>query len=218
MMLLKKYKALIILGACAPLFLSGCARDLSEPSWISGNSVQVQEHSFVEEVALSDVTNEFVSKTAKHYNKYGGGPVNLSVTYNPNIKGSSSIKASGTAAKIAASFRSKGVRDVEIDVLPVGDQGQDAKLILSYTSYTAHAPKDCGVLYGFDDNKNNINRDYEMGCTIETVMARQIARPKDLLGVGSVNPTTDGRRSGNIVETYRTGAPNEALDGLSASE
>ena len=213
-----RYSGIVVFGVAAFLALSGCSPDLTEPSWTSPHRVQVREHRFVKEAALSEVSDAFFSGTASHYRRYGSGPLVLSVTYDPNLKGGMSMAASDKAAHFVSELRGKGVRDVKIDLLPVKGAGRDGKLIVSYTSYTAHAPKDCGVLPGLADTEIAYDRDYKLGCSVETLLARQIVRPRDLLGVGSVDSTTDGRRAANISEGYRTGAQNEPLEGESASE
>jgi type IV pilus biogenesis protein CpaD/CtpE len=61
------------------------------------------------------------------------------------------------------------------------------------------------------------DENYRFGCTLDTVVARQV-RPKDLAGRGGDDVMNDGRRNANIVERYRTGEPNKALEGESASK
>ena len=64
---------------------------------------------------------------------------------------------------------------------------------------------------------HNVAEDYRLGCTIETQISRQVARPGDLEGRDTMdNP--DGRKTANTVEPYMTGAPNPALTGETASE
>ncbi len=60
-------------------------------------------------------------------------------------------------------------------------------------------------------------KDYKLGCSIETYVSRQIARPKDLLGNDNMG-NADGRPRVNGVEPYMTGAPNKELSGETASE
>jgi len=71
---------------------------------------------------------------------------------------------------------------------------------------------------GIDNRDINVEEAYKLGCSTETLFARQIARPKDLKGQGTTDANTDGRRSANIVEGYRTGVQNESLGGERASE
>ena len=63
----------------------------------------------------------------------------------------------------------------------------------------------------FGERLTTINRG------IETMIAKQVARPKDLLGQENTDTYTEGRSAANIVEGYRYGAKNEKLDGESAS-
>ena len=71
---------------------------------------------------------------------------------------------------------------------------------------------------GFEGQNITVAEEYKLGCTVDTVFARQIARPKDLKGRGISATTTEGRSASNIVDMERSGAPKEALEGETASE
>jgi type IV pilus biogenesis protein CpaD/CtpE len=59
---------------------------------------------------------------------------------------------------------------------------------------------------------------YGFGCTIESVMAKQIERPADLAGTAALPETSDGRRLSNSIDSYRDGVPNEKLEGINSTD
>jgi len=71
---------------------------------------------------------------------------------------------------------------------------------------------------GIEDRDHRTDLEYKMGCSVETMIARQIARPGDLLGRAPNSVYKDGRRISNQIEGVRSGAMNEPLGGESASE
>lgn len=196
--------------------LSGCS--LHEEGSLTPNRLQVKQEKFIEEIAVSDLDENYIRALGRHYNRHGDGPVDLTVLYDPGSPSGTAMQASNKMADLAASFRQQGLSPLKANILPVQDMGGDLQVVISYISYSALPPKDCTVMAGFDDTDIDVNKDYKMGCTVETAFAKQIARPKDLKGQGQTDPTSEGRRAGNIVEIYRSGAPNEALEGESASE
>ncbi|MCB9983489.1 MAG: hypothetical protein H6861_07455 [Rhodospirillales bacterium] len=194
------------------MVLSGC---LSEPTQLNQNRLQVQEETFSDTLPASELSGAAVQGLAKHYDKHGDGPVALTVTYDPKSKSANAMHASDEAARIVNEMRNAGIRDVDANILPVnGSGGMNA--MISYTAYNALAPKDCGAISGFDDLDVKVDEDYRLGCTTETLFARQV-RPKDLKGQGVTDMTTDGRRMSNTVEVYRMGVPNEPLGGESST-
>ena len=201
--------------------LTGCngGIDMYAPDSVTHNRVQVSEDLFTQDVALSDADDAYLMWLAQHYMKHGGDTsLDMVVTYDPRSYRSTAMKAGNKASDIVSILRGRGVSNVKASVLPVKDQGDVSRLLVSYNSYTASAPKDCPeVMPGMDGGGLEHNADYKIGCTIETVLARQIAKPSHLLGRGAKGGYKDGRASANVVEGYRTGAPNESLDGESAS-
>jgi pilus biogenesis lipoprotein CpaD len=201
---------------CLALSLSVSACKLREPDHFSKNTIRVEEEKVVHEVAVTDLTPVAVDALSTHYRRHGDGPLNLTVTYDPQSKQSSAMSARDDAVRVADLLRRNGVHNVKTSVLPVKDSGSSGAII-SYLGYNALAPKDCEVMPGLNNRAINADEDYKMGCSVDTLFARQIARPKDLLGQ-ETSATVDGRRAANQVELYRTGQPNEALEGESASE
>lgn len=207
----------------AAFFLSGCGDDaLYAPSAMLENErIQVEEQVFSESAALSEADERYIQALAHHYMRYGGGsPVELAVTYDPASRVNSAMAAGMASGDLAQALRVHGVRDVQTSILPVNGQGDQARMLVRYMAYSAHAPQECEkMMPGMNDGDAvRDDREYKMGCSISSLIARQVSRPSDLLGRGNVQATSDGRAATNVVEAYRTGAPNEPLDGESASE
>lgn len=201
-----------ILGFIAlVMILSGCKQ--YEPTQLSQNRIQVEEEVFSDTLTVEQMHNGGAEALARHYNKHGDGPLNLTVTYDPHQTTGGAMTASAEAAKIRQELDKQGVKNINASILPVMKSGAESKAIVSYTAYNALAPKDCTMMPGFNDEQVDPTTDYKLGCTVETVFAKQIARPKDLKGQSGNDPTTDGRVMANNVEMYRTGAPNQPLGG-----
>ncbi len=200
------------------LFLVGCKdRMMYVPSTINENKIQVEETAFVEDVFVHDVDDAYIGAVARHYTKHGGSPMDLLVTYDPRSSKNTAMFATNKASDITAAFRDYGIQDINTEIMPVKSLGDHARLSITYDSYSARAPEGCGEdLPGMNNTILEHNPDYKMGCTSQSLMAKQIAKPKHLLGQGA-SGTTDGRGASNIIDVYRTGAPNQPLDGQSAT-
>ena len=184
-------------------------------SHFSENKIRVEEEKNVQEVALADLTPSVLQGVAAHYRKHGDGPLSLRVSYDPHAHDLTAMGASEKAASIVAALREEGVVDVDARILPVRDAGQSSA-IFSYLSYSALPPEDCTLMAGLESHSAEADEDYKLGCSVNTMFARQIARPKDLKGRAN-SDVSDGRRAANQVEVYRTGVPNDPLGGESAS-
>lgn len=199
------------------MVLTGC--NLHEPTKLSENRIQVEEDKFTDSVPVSEMNDVALAALAQHYSKHGDGPMELTVTYDPKAgSAGGAMRASDEAASLAKKLRLKGVRQLHSGILPVRDSGSDMNVLVAYNAYYAHAPKDCSVMSGLDNMEVEADKDYKLGCTMDTVFARQIARPKDLKGQGPSGANTDGRRLSIATDAYRDGIPNEALEGESATE
>lgn len=196
--------------------LGGC--DMYAPGSLNEKHVQVQESTFNEDIALSEFTQNHVDALARYYEKFGGGVMDVTVTYDPRSYRNTAMKATQESSKIVSALRGAGVRDVHASILPIEMQGDLARVLISYDTYSAHAPDGCGEMPGMD-GKNTVeyNPDYRLGCSIQSAMVKQVAHPKDLMGQGNVDGKTEGRSASNIIESYRYGSKNEPLDGESAS-
>lgn len=204
--------------ALVSLGLGGCMT-LREPSTMNETRVQVREESVFEDVAIYNVNDEYLSAVAAHYDRYGGSAMDVIVTYDPRSYKNTAMKAHDKLSDISTTLKKFGVAKMEAGVLPIKGQGDEPRLMISYDSYSAHAPKGCkGMLPGMNGTELGDDEDYKLGCTSQTLLARQISRPKDLLGRGTADNNTDGRSASNIIDLYRSGAQNAALEGQSATD
>ncbi len=205
----------------AVLALGACGQDkLHAPSsLLQDKRLQIEEEMFSENVALSEVDDLYLKALSHHYMRHGGSILDVVVTYDPKSYRNTAMMGGTRAGDISDGLRKRGVRDIEVSILPIKGQGDEGRLIVSYMSHSAKGPKGCDqMMPGMNEDEFRDNVDYKMGCSIHSMIARQVSRPSDLLGRGRVDGVTDGRTAANIVELYRTGAPNEPLDGETASE
>ena len=196
--------------------LAGC--NLYTQSYATQNRVQVSEENVTHDVLLFDADDAFIGTLARHFTKHGGGAMDLMVTYDPKSRSNTAMHATNKAADIVAALRDYGVVDIDAGVLPVKAQGSNSRLLISYNSFNAHAPKGCENTMPGMNGYIESDKDYKLGCSIETMLARQVAKPSHLLGRGAVGGNTDGRSATNIVDGYRSGAQNVSLEGESASD
>ncbi|MGB4106502.1 MAG: CpaD family pilus assembly lipoprotein [Alphaproteobacteria bacterium] len=203
--------------ALLPLVFVLSACEMYAESAISDRRVQVREENFTEQVSLARANNEYIAKVAHDYGQSGSGPVDLTITYDPQSRTNTAMHANDEAVRLSQAFRKHGVRDVVTSILPVREQGPESVLIISYSSYQAGAPANCGRMTGFEGPVLEHDPSYKLGCTVETVFARQIADPSDLLGDAKAPAYSDGRSAANIVDVQRSGAYNKPIKGEGAS-
>lgn len=198
------------------LSLSGC---LYEEGNITTSRIQIEESVYHDDRAIADFDQAYADALAQHFYKSGSGDLNVKVTYDPHSRGNTAMRAGENAARVAKMLRSAGVRDVRAEILPIKNQGEESRVLFDFLAHTAHAPAGCDDIPGIKGDGLEYNPDYKLGCSSQTLLARQISRPADLNGrTLSPGQTTDGRAAANIVDVYRSGAPNEPLEGETASE
>ena len=218
----RKNPLYLLMKACFALLtlnLAGCM-DLYEPSTINENPIEISEEAFLQDVALDDVDEQYIRALAHHYKRYGSSPMDLLVTYDPHSKDNTAMVATNKVADISEVLRlTYGVENVDAGIMPIASQHEAPRLLVSYDSLSAHAPKGCdGMMPGLEGRPMEDDSRYKLGCSLATLKMRQVARPADLMGQGVNSPNTEGRSATNIVDTYRSGAQLEPLDGENASE
>lgn len=194
---------------------AACSMDTD--SGITQKRVELVPGSHHQKVAASEMKASGLRALADHYAHYGSGPMKVDILYDPASSTNTAMRAADEAVRIASGLRKGGVGEVQTDLVPVTGMGDAAEISVSYDTVTARPPQDCGTMAGIDGNQTGTDMDYSYGCSIESMLARQIARPADLAGRRGLDDG-DGRRQSNIVEVYKTGVPNEPLEGESASE
>jgi hypothetical protein len=180
--------------------------------------VNVAESEFFDRQPVDSINDSYILYLAKDFSRNGDGQVYLTVTYDPYSSKNTAMKAQNTAAILTEKMRNAGISPVQSDILPVQKSGDTSEALISYMSYTASPPPDCGTMAGYSDTDQHSNTDYRLGCTIETIFARQVARPRDLLGRGQEQTTSQGRSATNITQPVLAGQENKELKGQNASE
>jgi type IV pilus biogenesis protein CpaD/CtpE len=209
--------AFLMLGLMACVLLLAC--DMHEKSALSPNRMQVIEDNYSEQVSIEQANADYMDVLAGRYDKIGRGPFQLTVTYDPAASKNTAMLARSQASRIVSGLNERGIQDIDVMVLPVIGQGEDMNVLVDYDSYTAKPPEDCGNLMAGMENKTiEADPEYKLGCSVETVLSRQIARPRDLAGIIDESPISDGRRASKIIEIYRAGSKDQKLDGFSASK
>lgn len=212
---MKKLK--LILPLClAVIFLSGC--EMYSESIVSDRRVQVREEKLTEQVETASLDSDAIAGMIYRYAKSGNGPVDVTVTYDPESKTNTAMRAGDEAARISSVMRKEGASEIVTGILPVRAQGAGSQTIISYSAYQAVAPQNCGLMPGIKELSIDHDPDYRLGCTVETIFAKQISNPSDLLGGARPSSASDGRVNTNVVEAYRMGTQNKPLKGQEASE
>lgn len=199
--------AMMTLGAC----------EMYAPPNLNQTKIQVAEEGVSQTIPVSQVSDDALSALAQDYNDRGGSPMSVVVTYDPRSNRNTAMMAGNHASGIAKTLRKYGVDAISSSILPVKDQGDEAQVMISYNAVAALAPDGCGDMPGMKGNQLEPDPNYKLGCGVDSMIAKQVARPSDLLGRGVSDPTTDGRSAANVIDAYRMGTQNKPLSGESAS-
>ncbi len=203
---MKKTTALILLVA-ATASLAACGRQ-STPSMMNTSRPQLVPETTLEQIPVSQVSQGYLYKIADNYQRYGADTMHLSLAYDPASRQYGTMKAFEDLSSIKAKLQKLGVRSITGET--VKSEGASPTLMITYDSVTAQAPAGCRNMPGFDDGLTTTQiGDYKFGCSVDTMLAKQIYRPSDLNGNNASDPV-DGRRATNSVEYYRDVQPEEA--------
>ena len=206
----------LIFAAAFVFFLAGCA--LETPTNLTQKRAEIHEKDYETSLKTAEVNENVGAVLASHYARYGDGPVSLSVTYDPHSSVYTARHATQDAARIASLLRSNGITSgVKTQILPIHNVGDESHTVFNYDIYVARPPAGCENMSEIIDSSPEDFRSYELGCSTEIYLAKQLSRPKDLMGREGIDESSGGRGT-NIVQFYRTGAENEPLDSLTTTE
>lgn len=202
-----RYKAsfLSVLLLFALPVLTGCDKMMETPTWVSDSKVEVHDDVFEDSFTQSELTPDILRAIGNTYYRFGNGVMDVKAAYNPATPNVSKDTATKAAQNIVQALRLHGVKDPSVTVAAAPDVGQDILFTFSFPALTAKAPEACkGMLPGWDNNvalPNSGNKvpDYLYGCSVQSMIAQQIARPGDLLGRPGFETYADGRRQENVV-------------------
>lgn len=202
---------LLALTALSALALSGCDK-IDMPTTITSKPIQLVTSDHSERYLVSELIDQDYDQMADHYSRYAAGQAELVVSYDPYSKKNTAMKATDTLHRVTQALSRRGVKDVKGRIQAVDQSGDRSEMVIGYTSVTAEGPEDCTMMPGHDTGHADIDADYRLGCTVNTMIARQVAHPEDLAG-RAAETAVDGRRTGAVVEPYRAGTPNGQLSG-----
>jgi pilus biogenesis lipoprotein CpaD len=209
-----KTNALMGMAMLCSAFLMGC--DVSTPSQLNVRHIQLREAVKTETLDALHLDTSRVNIIADAYVRNGRGPLSLTLS---SLAGSAqqASDARKQGARYKEAFASYGVPDLKISYVTIEDPAYAGLAVVAYKSLVASPPKECGRIPGYQGSDTLQNMDqYDIGCETQSVMSRMIADPSDLMGKAGT-PNEDSRRQGAAVEKYKSGKPNDKLNGLSAS-
>lgn len=215
-MMIKNTKIFALLATAC--LISACS--MNSPTWVNQNRVEVHNDQFADTFETAKVDDGMIRAISVYHYRYGNGPLNLVVGYDPKSKTNTKAKAASEASRISAGLRRNGVRDLSVQTVELKDTGNTSLTTVTFPALIAKAPKKCGTIPGYNsptvvpDRADGI-APYELGCTIETLMAQQVSRPGDLLGRQGFETNSDGRRQETVTSQrgYYGDKSNEPLTG-----
>ncbi len=208
----------ILIAPLALLCLAGCSDNYFTPTGVTERKIELVETGYERAIDVSAISAGELAAIAQDYKRYGSNGLNLTISYDPSTSGSfSASDAMRKGSDLAAIMRNDHyVNNVRIAILPLKNTAP--RLFVDYTQTQAHAPDGCGVAPGLDGKGANTEdkiENYEIGCSVKTLMAKQVYRPSDLAGTGASTSDYDGRRGiRNLQGTgYFDGVPNAPIEG-----
>ena len=215
--------AVTVLGCVALLSgLSACS--VESESWVNSNRLEIHNDQFTDTVPTEHMNEGLYHAIGEYYYRFGNGKLTALVSYDPNSKVNTKAKAEKAADKLRDGLAENGVRDAEVSIVASPATGDVSTTLITFPAITAMAPQDCGTMPGYqqpNDIQSNPSAkpDYRFGCTVETLLARQVSRPSDLLGKQGFNNNSDARRQERVLSTrgYYGDKPNAPLQGESAT-
>lgn len=202
--------------------LAGCAEE--PKTWINQDRVEVQQDHFTDTFETARLDDAMLRAIGVQYYRYGNGPMDVVVSYDPRSKMNTAAKAQASLLRMRAALKAAGVNDLRMTKAAVSGSGDVSTTVVNFEAITARAPEKCGLMPGFEgpnvlEPNGNDDPAYRFGCSIETMVARQVSRPADLLGRPGFETGSDGRRQDKVLSTrgYYGDKAAEKLDGESAS-
>lgn len=214
----------IISSLLSVLLVTGCS--VESQTWVNESRVEVHDEQFTDTFETYRINDATLHAIGAYYYRYGNGDVNMVVSYDPQSKTNTQGKAKAALDYIQAGLYRNGVSHINSTLSPVRGSGDISSTLISFPALTAKAPSGCGMMPGYNNPAENIPSDvsedpsYRYGCTVESLLAKQVARPSDLLGKQGFETNVDGRRQERVLSTrgYYGDKSNTPLEGEKASE
>lgn len=204
-------QTMLALMGMSALALAGCA-PLDMPSKMTERPIMLASEDYSQTYKTAQVGAAQLDEIAQKFRLSGNGQAEVIVAYDPYSKKNTAMKASDQLHRITGELAKRRMNNVKGSILAVDYSGDESEMIVGYSSVSAQAPEGCGLMPGSDVMRVELDPDYKLGCSVKTMVARQVARPADLAGRSPDMSGGDGRRGAAVVETYRSGEAYESLD------
>lgn len=181
--------------------LGGCS--MNSPTWVNQSRVEVHQDQFTDTFETAKLDEGLIRAIATYYYRYGNGPLNLMVSFDSKSKSNTAARAEAEAQRIAGELRRNGAKDISVQTVALSGTGDKSLTTVTFPAVVAKAPRKCGMIPGYNTPTTVPETaegpaPYELGCTIEALMAQQVSRPADLLGRKGFESRADGRRQETV--------------------
>lgn len=198
---------MLALSFAAMTLLSGCDSMVDTPTWVNQARLEVHDDVFTDTFETAKLDQNMLRAIGNTYYRYGNGPMTLTMLYDPQSRSNTLSNAQRQGRKLATALKVHGVRDATVTTEAVPQLGHVPQTSITFPALTAKAPESCKTMmpgYGGDvqvpENGNDVPP-YLYGCSVESMIAKQVSRPGDLLGRPGHETYADGRRQENVVGT-----------------
>ena len=198
---------LLALAGVSALSLSACSMDM--PTKMTESRIELSTEQYSQSYDVATLNDANFDAMADHYVRSGSSQAEVIVAYDPYSKKNTAMKANDQLARIKTELSTRGITDLKGSTLAIDHSGDSSEMIIGYESVTAGV-NDCRMMPGYATNHMDADFDYKLGCSVQTLMAKQVAHPADLAG-RAPDTDADGRRTGAVVERYRSGEPADDL-------
>ena len=124
-------KSLLVLPALA--LLGGCS--IYEDGHITQEKIQVRQERYTEQIPVEEFDKNAIKAMSNYYNRYGSGPMGVSVTYSPRSTRYTAMDATTSAAEFVGMFRENGISAVTPTILT--SLQQPKQVIVTFETYKA---------------------------------------------------------------------------------
>lgn len=208
--------ALLSLCACDTLGIGSLKPSMTEETVVSQRPIEIVENRHIETLPAREITYNRLIALSEDYANNGDSPLYVVFGYDPNKSG----------AKLAAFNRSNIVRgqlgklevhNAVVKTTPIVGSNGDA--VIAYDRLTARGPQNCGTMPGNEGTETGSYGDYGLGCTVNDMIAKQIASPADLEGREGLGEKYDGgRAAAQVNRDVRAGEVNDFVPSYILSE
>lgn len=197
----------LVLIALSSLALGACAEPMMmEKTSVKSGKMTIAQSRHVVKKPLAGMNAGDIAQSAATFKRYGHGTMYAVIGYDIHSQ-MQKQQAFAQAKTIAQELRNNGVSDDQMVVRAIPVSTVSPVAVLAFDKTEAGAPLGCQPTPGLDGPLADAPGafDYELGCGVQGMMAKQLSNPMDLKGRIPAQPMTwDGQRLANVATTdYR---------------